>query len=93
MPISQFHDLPMPLPLFTLLTVFLLGGAVLLQVRALRYIYRRWSTRPTLLEGGVPDTRTTAGNAGVGAGGADINAPVAAVGLVETIVGGSHCQI
>jgi hypothetical protein len=90
---SPLHDLPMPLPLFTLLTVFLLAGAALLLFFALQFIAGRGSRRPTLLEGGIPETSSTAESAGVGADGADINAPLAAVGLVETIVGGSHCQI
>ena len=93
MPMSQYHDVPIPLPLFTLLTVLLLAGAVLLMVSVFRYSHGRWSTGPTLLEGGVPDTCTTARNGGVGASGVDSNVPLAAVGLVETIVGGSHCQI
>jgi hypothetical protein len=93
MPVSQYHDLPIPLPLFTLLTVLLLAGVVLLMVSVFSYSHRRWGTGPTLLEGGIPDNGTTARNGGVDARGADFSAPVAAVGLVEAIVGGSHCQI
>jgi hypothetical protein len=88
-----YHNLPISLPIFTLLTVLLLAVAVLLIMKVLQYIYSQWSTGPTLLEGGVPDPCTTAGNAGVSATGIDTNAPLAAAALVETIVGGSHCQI